>query len=340
MGRKTLVAEPRVERAAGTFPAVRLRRMRASSGLRSLIRETRLTPDRFVYPIFVHELPQDAAIESMPGQSRQAISSLPRLARRVCGLGVPAVILFGVPQVKDEVGSGAHDPRGVVQRAIATIKDAEPDLIVIADTCLDEYTSHGHCGIVRDGDVDNDETLELLARTAVSQAESGVDMVAPSDMMDGRIAAIRHALDETGHSAVPIMSYAAKYASAFYGPFREAAASRPQFGDRRSYQMDPANGREARREVALDVAEGADVVLVKPAMPYLDIVREVRTAFDIPVGAYQVSGEYAMIRAAALRGWIDEPAAALETLTAIIRAGADFVLTYFALDVAEWLAER
>ncbi|HZS93816.1 MAG TPA: porphobilinogen synthase [Chloroflexota bacterium] len=339
MGRKGILAEPGVERAAGTFPAVRLRRLRASEGLRSLIRETRLTPDRFVYPIFVHELEEDVGIESMPGQSRIAISSLPRLVRRVHGLGIPAVILFGVPLMKDDVGSGAYDPHGVVQRAVATIKDVEPDLVVIADTCLDEYTSHGHCGLVRDGDVDNDATLDLLARAAVSQAEAGVDLVAPSDMMDGRVAAIRRALDETGHSSVPIMSYAAKYASAFYGPFREAAASRPQFGDRRSYQMDPANGREAIREVAQDVAEGADAVLVKPATPYLDVVRDVRTNFEVPVGAYQVSGEYAMIRGAAMRGWLDERAAALESLTSIVRAGADFVLTYFALDASEWLTE-
>jgi porphobilinogen synthase len=276
-------------------------------------------------------------IGSMPGQFRWPPAQVHGVARDVAGRGIPAIILFGIPESKDDIGSGAYDRDGVVQRAVAAIKDAVPDLIVITDTCLDEYTSHGHCGIVRNGDVDNDETLELLARTAVSQAEAGADMIAPSDMMDGRVAAIRAALDAANLAGVPILSYAAKYASSFYGPFREAADCAPQFGDRRSYQMDPANAREAIREVELDLAEGADAVMVKPALPYLDIVRDVSSRFDVPVAAYNVSGEYAMLKAAAANGWLDERLAVLETLTSIARAGATMIVTYHACEAAQWL---
>jgi porphobilinogen synthase len=294
----------------------------------------------FIYPVFVDanaEVREE--IHSMPGQFRWPLGSVSGLARDVASRGIPAVLLFGLPEAKDEMGSGAYADDGIVQRAVATIKDADPDLIVVADTCLDEYTSHGHCGIVRDGDVDNDATLELLARTAVSQADAGADMVAPSDMMDGRVAAIRSALDAAGHAAVPILSYAAKYASSFYGPFRDAADCAPQFGDRRSYQMDPANAREAIREVELDLAEGADMVMVKPALPYLDIVREVRSSFNVPVAAYNVSGEYSMLKAAVANGWLDERPAVMETLISIARAGADMIVTYHACEAAGWLQE-
>lgn len=274
----------------------------------------------------------------MPGQFRLSPDLLPGLARRVASLGVGGLMIFGVPALKDEIGSEAYRPDGIVQEAVRRIKDAVPQLLVATDTCLDEYTSHGHCGIIRNGQVDNDETLEVLSRIALSQAAAGADLIAPSDMMDGRVLAIRTALDTAGRTDVPIMSYAAKYASAFYGPFREAANCAPQFGDRRGYQMDPSNRREALREVALDIEEGADVVMVKPALPYLDIVRDVREAFNVPVAAYNVSGEYAMLKSAAENGWIDEKAAILETLTSIRRAGADIVLTYHALEAAEWLS--
>jgi porphobilinogen synthase len=294
----------------------------------------------FIYPVFVDASAEvREEIHSMPGQFRWPLGSVSGLARDVASRGIPAVLLFGLPEAKDEMGSGAYADDGIVQRAVATIKDADPDLIVVADTCLDEYTSHGHCGIVRDGDVDNDATLELLARTAVSQADAGADMVAPSDMMDGRVAAIRSALDAAGHAAVPILSYAAKYASSFYGPFRDAADCAPQFGDRRSYQMDPANAREAIREVELDLAEGADMVMVKPALPYLDIVREVRSSFNVPVAAYNVSGEYSMLKAAVANGWLDERPAVMETLISIARAGADMIVTYHACEAAGWLQE-
>lgn len=320
------------------FPATRLRRLRRTASLRELVRETRLTPANFIYPVFVDACASDRVeISSMPGQFRWPLDQVGGVAHDIASHGIGAVILFGLPAEKDEMGSGAYDPEGIVQQATAAIKEAVPELIVVTDTCLDEYTSHGHCGVIRNGDVDNDATLDLLARTAVSQAHAGADIIAPSDMMDGRVAAIRSALDETGHNGVPILSYAAKYASSFYGPFREAADCAPQFGDRRSYQMDPANAREALREVELDLAEGADMVMVKPALPYLDIVREIRTSFNAPVAAYNVSGEYAMLKAAARNGWLDERAAVLETLTSIARAGASMIVTYHACEAAEWL---
>ncbi len=326
--------------AVTAFPATRMRRLRRTSALRDLVRETRLSPERFIYPVFVDARAEERAeIPSMPGQFRWPLQSVAGLARDVAGRGIPALILFGLPASKDEEGSGAYRHDGIVQQAVQTIKDAVPGLIVVTDTCLDEYTSHGHCGVVRDGDVDNDVTLELLARVAVSQADAGADVIAPSDMMDGRVAAIRTALDGAGHVSVPILSYAAKYASSFYGPFRDAADCAPQFGDRRSYQMDPGNAREAIREVELDLAEGADMVMVKPALPYLDIVRDVRSRFNVPVAAYNVSGEYSMVKAAASNGWLDERSAVLETLTSIARAGADMIVTYHACEAAAWLQE-
>lgn len=321
-----------------TFPTTRMRRLRASGPLRRLVRETRLQTDGLIYPIFVQAGRTDRVpITSMPGQYRWSLDLLPRLAREVWSLGVQAVVVFGLPDRKDENGTGAYDDHGVVQRAVRVLKDAVPDLIVIADTCLDEYTSHGHCGVIRDGEVDNDATLELLARTAVSQVRAGADMVAPSDMMDGRVGAIRSALDEFGFINTPIMAYSAKFASAFYGPFREAADCAPQFGDRMSYQMDPANRREAKREILLDIDEGADIVMIKPALAYLDVIREVRDMCDLPLAAFNVSGEYAMVKAAADRGWVDEKSIVLECLTAITRAGASMILTYHACDVARWL---
>jgi porphobilinogen synthase len=322
-----------------SFPGTRLRRLRRTSALRDLVRETRLTPDRFIYPVFVHPGSSERVpIESMPAQFRWTVDLLPGVALDLRNAGISGIILFGLPETKDELGSGAYAPDGIVQRAIRTVKDAVPELIVVADTCLDEYTSHGHCGILRDGEVDNDATLELLARTAVSQAGAGADIVAPSDMMDGRVAAIRQALDESGHDQTPIMAYSAKYASAFYGPFRDAADCAPQFGDRKSYQMDPANAREALRETELDIEEGADIVMVKPALPYLDIIRQTRDSFDLPVAAYNVSGEYSMLKAAIQQGWLDEKTAVLETLTSIARAGADIIITYHACEAASWLA--
>lgn len=322
------------------FPATRLRRLRRTPAIRNLVRETRLSADALVYPLFV-QAGTDAVdpIASMPGQYRWTVDRLPDLIRDVTGWGVRAIMLFGIPAEKDEDGSGAYDPNGIVQQAVRTVKALDDDLLVICDTCLDEYTSHGHCGVIRNGDVDNDATLELLARAAVSQAEAGADMVAPSDMMDGRVGAIRSALDAAGFNTVPIMAYSAKYASGFYGPFREAADCAPQFGDRKSYQMDAGNRREALREVALDIEEGADIVMVKPALPYLDVIRDIREAVDVPVAAYNVSGEYAMVKAAAERGWVDERTVVLESLTAIRRAGADIILTYHACEVARWLQE-
>jgi porphobilinogen synthase len=305
------------------------------------VRETRLSPSDLVYPIFV-TVGEDVKhpVSSMPGVFQLSINHAVAEAKRAHGLGIPAVLLFGIPAEKDEAASGAYDPEGIVQLATRAIKDAAPELIVIADTCLDEYTSHGHCGVVdrETGEILNDVTLELLARTASSQVEAGADIVAPSDMMDGRVAAIRSELDNEGFQNTPIMSYAAKYASVFYGPFREAANSGPRFGDRRSYQMDPANAREALLEVELDVEEGADIVMVKPALPYLDVVSRVRETTRLPVAAYSVSGEYAMIKAAAQNGWLDERAAVLEALTGIKRAGADIIVTYHAPDVARWLS--
>ena len=302
------------------------------------MRETSLSPDDFIYPLFVtFGKNVRKEIKSMPGCFQESVDRIVKHAKEVYSLGIPAVILFGIPEHKDETGSGAFDPHGEVQKAIRAIKDKVPGLYVITDVCMCEYTSHGHCGIIEHSDVKNDPTLDLLAREAVSHAKAGADMVAPSDMMDGRVEAIRIALDHEGFADIPIMSYAAKYASAFYGPFREAAESTPQFGDRRSYQMDPANRREALKEVALDVEEGADILMVKPAMTYLDIISDVRESFDLPVAAYNVSGEYSMIKAAAKLGWIDEERAMMELLTSIKRAGADLILTYFAKDAAKVL---
>jgi porphobilinogen synthase len=324
------------------FPATRLRRLRRTSALRELVRETRLAPGDMILPLFVDaglgpDRPR-AAIEAMPGVDRLSISEAAREAGEARALGLPAVLLFGIPAHKDAEGSGAWDDEGVVQLATRAIKEAHPDLLVVADVCLCEYTDHGHCGLLApDGSVDNDASVELLARTSVSLARAGADVIAPSDMMDGRVGAIRAALDEEGMTDVPIMAYSAKFASAFYGPFREAADSTPAFGDRRSYQMDPGNGDEAVREALLDVQEGADMVMVKPALPYLDVVRRVKDATRLPVAAYNVSGEYAMLKAAALSGHIDERAAVLETLTSIRRAGADVVITYHAKDAARWL---
>jgi porphobilinogen synthase len=314
-----------------------MRRLRRTRALRDLIRETDLSPAHLVQPLFVvagEEVRE--SVDSMPGIERFSINEALAEATELQAAGVGAVILFGIPAEKDEAGSGAYDDEGVVQLAIRALKEAHPDLVVVTDVCLCEYTSHGHCGFVRDGEVDNDITVELLARTAVSHAEAGADAVAPSDMMDGRIGAIRHQLDEEGHPNTPIIAYSAKFASAFYGPFREAAESTPEFGDRRGYQMDPANAREALREVALDVEEGADMVMVKPALPYLDLIQRVKQETALPVAAYQVSGEYSMLKAAAANGWIDERAAATEALTAIRRAGADVIITYYAKEFAEW----
>jgi porphobilinogen synthase len=318
-----------------TFPLTRLRRLRSSGALRSLVRETRLDLDSLVYPLFVG--PTTQPNEALPALGRFSVDALVAEAEELRGLGVPAVILFGIPDEKDEQGSGAWDDEGVVQRALRALRASAPGLVLITDVCLCEYTSHGHCGVLEGEEVANDATIELLARTAVSHVDAGADAVAPSDMMDGRVGAIRGALDDAGFGATPILSYAAKYASAFYGPFREAAESAPAFGDRRGYQMDPANVREALRECELDVAEGADALMVKPALPNLDVIRAVRERFDLPVAAYNVSGEYAMVKAAAASGWMDERQAALESLTAIKRAGADMVVTYWAKDVARWL---
>jgi porphobilinogen synthase len=321
------------------FPQTRLRRLRRTASLRDLVRETELSPARLVLPLFVQSgLDGRAPIASMPGVERLSIGEAVAEAGLARSLGLPAVLLFGIPDAKDEEGSGAWDDEGVVQLATRAIKDAEPELLVITDVCLCEYTSHGHCGLVRtDGTVDNDASVELLARTAVSQAQAGADIVAPSDMMDGRVGAIRAELDEAGHTDTPIVAYSAKFASAFYGPFREAADSAPAFGDRRAYQMDPGNGDEAVREALLDMEEGADVVMVKPALPYLDVIARVKEATRLPVAAYQVSGEYAMAKAAAAAGHVDERAVVLESLTAIRRAGADTIITYHAKDAARWL---
>jgi porphobilinogen synthase len=320
------------------FPTTRLRRLRRTDRLRSLIRETRLDLGDFVMPLFVCP-GEDVVrpIEGLPAIAQRSIDELVVEAGVLSALGVPAVLLFGIPEEKDEEGSGAYDEDGIVQRALRELKSGFPDLVLATDACLCEYTSHGHCGVIRDGDVDNDASLDLLARTAVSHAEAGADAICPSDMMDGRIGAIRSALDEAGHEQIPVVSYAAKYASAFYGPFREAAESTPAFGDRRGYQLDPPNVREALRECELDVREGADALIVKPALPYLDVLRAVRERFDLPVGAYNVSGEYAMLKAAAASGWLEERQAALESLTAIKRAGADFVVSYWTKELAAWL---
>jgi porphobilinogen synthase len=315
-----------------------MRRLRRTKALRGMVRESELLPRHLVQPLFVvtgENVREPVA--SMPGIERYSINELVAEASELQAIGIEAVILFGIPADKDETGSGAYDDEGVVQLAVRALKEAHPALTVITDVCLCEYTSHGHCGFVRDGEVDNDITVELLAKTAISHAEAGADVVAPSDMMDGRVASIRHQLDEEGHPDTPIIAYSAKYASAFYGPFREAADSAPEFGDRRGYQMDPANSREAIREVRLDVEEGADMVMVKPALPYLDVIRAVRSETEMPVSAYQVSGEYSMLKAAGQNGWIDERAAALESLISIRRAGADVIFTYYAKEAATWL---
>jgi porphobilinogen synthase len=320
------------------FPYQRPRRLRKGETIRRMVRETSLSPDDFIYPLFVtYGKNIRREIKSMPGCFQESVDKIVQHAKEVWSLGIPAVILFGIPEHKDEIGSGAYDPHGEVQKAIRAIKNKIPELYVVTDVCMCEYTSHGHCGIIEDNDVKNDPTLELLAKEAVSHVKAGADMVAPSDMMDGRVEAIRIALDGEGFPEIPIMSYAAKYASAFYGPFRDAAESVPQFGDRRSYQMDPANRREALKEVALDIEEGADIVMVKPAMTYLDIISDIRENFALPVAAYNVSGEYSVIKAAAKLGWIDEERAMMEVLTSIKRAGADIILTYFAKDAAKVL---
>ncbi len=323
-----------------TFPITRPRRLRVNENIRRLVRETYLMVDDLIYPLFVtHGQGVQKTVEAMPGVYNFSVDMLLEEVAQVVELGIPGILLFGIPHAKDEMGLEAYDDEGIVQQAVRAIKREFPELVVITDVCLCEYTSHGHCGVVDRGRILNDPTLELLTRTALSHARAGADMVAPSDMMDGRVAAIRRALDEAGFQDVSIMAYAAKYASAFYGPFREAAGSAPQFGDRRSYQMDPPNAREALREIALDIEEGADIVMVKPALAYLDIVRRVRDAFNYPVAVYNVSGEYAMVKAASLRGWIDERRVVLETLTGMKRAGADIIITYHAKDVVRWLRE-
>ncbi len=323
------------------FPIHRYRRLRRNETIRRMVRETTISPDDFIYPLFVtYGKGVKKEITSMPGCYQESVDEAVKNAKEVYSLGIPSIILFGIPEHKDETGTGAYDDNGVVQNAIRAIKDAVPELYVITDVCMCEYTSHGHCGIIENADVNNDRTLNLLALEAVSHAKAGADMVAPSDMMDGRVAAIRAALDSEGFSDIPVMSYAAKYSSAFYGPFRDAAESTPQFGDRRSYQMDPSNRREALKEVSLDIEEGADIVMVKPALSYLDIISDVKSSFDVPVAAYNVSGEYSLVKAGAKLGWIDETRVMLEVLTSIKRAGADLILTYFAKDAAKILGSK
>ncbi len=322
------------------FPEYRPRRLRKNENFRRMLRETTLSVDNLIYPLFVVPGKEvKKPIESMPGQFQLSVDRLVKEVQRAKELGIPAVLLFGIPEKKDEQATGAFAEHGIVQQAVRRLKEKVPDILVVTDVCLCEYTSHGHCGMLQGEEVDNDATLEVLAETAVSHAKAGADMVAPSAMMDGQIGALRDALDETGFGAVPIMAYAAKFASCFYGPFREAAESAPQFGDRRAYQMDPANGDEAIREMNLDVQEGADILMVKPALPYLDLVRRAKEEFDLPVAAYNVSGEYAMVKAAAAMGWLDGERAMMESLTAIRRAGADIILTYFAPEVARILGK-
>ncbi|HEX5484093.1 MAG TPA: porphobilinogen synthase [Terriglobia bacterium] len=320
------------------FPTHRPRRLRRTEALRELVRETRLSVRSLVYPLFA--CPGTSVkdeIPSMPGNFRWSVDLLAEECQAVRDLGIPAVILFGIPESKDATGSGAYNPEGIVQRAVRAIKKSAPELLVICDVCLDEYTDHGHCGLIKNGEVDNDSTLELLSRTALTQAEAGADLVAPSDMMDGRVGRIRATLDEHGFDGAPILAYSAKYASSFYGPFREAADSAPKFGDRKSYQMDPANQREALREIALDIEEGADIIMVKPALPSLDVLALARREFEVPLAAYQVSGEFSLIAAAAERGWVDRERMMMESLISIRRAGADFILTYFAKEAARLL---
>ncbi|HIE64890.1 MAG: porphobilinogen synthase [Nitrospira sp.] len=317
------------------FPIHRPRRLRQNRAIRRLVRETSLSADHLILPLFVmHGKDGKTEIQSMPGQYRLTISALLQETAEAHRLGIPGVMLFGIPKVKDEIGSEGIAPDGIVQRAVRAIKDQTPDLLVMTDVCIDEYTSHGHCGLVKDGKILNDETLEVLTEMAITHVEAGADLVAPSDMMDGRVGAIRSGLDENGYEGVSILAYAAKYSSCFYAPFRDAADSSPQFGDRKTYQMDVANRREALNEVALDIEEGADIVMVKPALPFLDIIRDVKEAFNVPLAAYQVSGEYAMIKAAAAKGWLDETRAMSESLLSIRRAGADMILTYFAKEFA------
>ncbi|MDE0554559.1 MAG: porphobilinogen synthase [Candidatus Poribacteria bacterium] len=321
-----------------TFPIYRPRRLRANENLRRLVRETALSVNDLIYPMFVvHGCDTATEISAMPGCYQYSIDNLIKAAKELAILGIPGTILFGIPASKDPFGLEAYAEDGIIQKAVRAIKDAVPDLLVMTDVCLCEYTDHGHCGIIEAGEVQNDPTLELLVKESLSHARAGADVIAPSDMMDGRVGAIRTALDENGYENIPIMAYAAKYASAFYGPFREAAESAPLFGDRRAYQMDPANAEEALREVSLDIEEGADILMVKPALSYLDVIHRVKTEFQVPVAAYNVSGEYAMVKAAAQNGWIDEERVALELLTSIKRAGADIILTYFAKSVVEWL---
>lgn len=321
-----------------SFPVTRLRRLRSSGNIRRLVRETHISAADFIYPMFVIYGDQvKNPVPSMPGVFQLSIDNLIADVKEVVDLNIPAIILFGIPETKDEVGSSAYDENGIMQRAIHEVKSAYPDLLVITDVCLCEYTDHGHCGPIRDGHVENDRTLELIARTSISHARAGADIIAPSGMMDGQVKAIRAALDGEGLQHIPIMAYSAKYASAFYGPFRDAAESAPKYGDRRGYQMDPPNTDEAMREISLDIQEGADIVMVKPALPYLDIIRRAKEEFKWPIAAYNVSGEYAMVKAAAHRGWIDEKRVALEILTSIKRAGADMILTYFAKDAVRWI---
>ena len=321
-----------------TFPIYRPRRLCANENLRRLVRETVLSVNDLIYPMFVvHGRDTATEISAMPGCYQYSVDRLVTAAKELAALGIPGTILFGIPALKDPLGTEAYADDGIIQLAVRAIKDTVPDLLVMTDVCLCEYTDHGHCGVIEDSEVQNDPTLELLVKESLSHARAGADVIAPSDMMDGRVGAIREALDENGYENIPIMAYSAKYASAFYGPFREAAESAPQFGDRRSYQMDPANAEEALREVALDIQEGADILMVKPALSYLDVIHRVKTEFQVPVAAYNVSGEYAMVKAAAQNGWIDEERVALELLTSIKRAGADMILTYFAKSVVQWL---
>jgi porphobilinogen synthase len=323
-----------------SFPDLRLRRLRGTGPMRDLVRETRLSPREFVYPMFVtHGHGVREAIEPMPGCYQMSLDVMSEEVDEVASLGIPAVLLFGLPAEKDPLGSEGYDPEGIVQEAVRAIKKNSPEMLVITDVCMCEYTDHGHCGVIDNGKVDNDQTLELLGRTAVSHVQAGADMPAPSAMMDGQVWAVRRALNAGGYEDTPIMGYAAKYASGFYGPFRVAANSTPQFGDRKSYQMDPANIRMAMREIESDIAEGADIVIVKPALAYLDVIKEARAKFDVPLAAYNVSGEYSMVKAAAQQGWIDEKPVTTELLTAIKRAGADIILSYHAKDIARWLQE-
>ena len=320
------------------FPQTRLRRFRRHAALRALVRETRLDLADFIQPLFVVRGDEiDRPVDGLPGVVQRSVDVLVQEAQELQNIGVGGLLLFGIPERKDEAASGAYDENGIVQIALRELDEHVPDLPLITDVCLCAYTSHGHCGVVRDGEILNDVSLELLAKTAVSHAEAGADVVAPSDMLDGRVGAIRESLDSEGHEEVPILAYSAKYASAFYGPFREAADSAPAFGDRRTHQMDPANGREALRECELDVAEGADAIMIKPALPYLDVIAAARETFELPVGAYNVTGEYAMVKAAAARGWVDERQAALESLIGIKRAGAEFIVSYWTKELAEWL---